>query len=110
MAHWQRREDIFRLLRSYSGQWGYSSTMRESGTALDISSTSPVTDRPRYLMEGGGMAVVWLKGEDETTLKCVLDESEGMRLQPTNPYMAAWQVPAAAVEIQGKVVATICRP
>ncbi len=58
-------------------------------------------------VENGQMAAVWLKREEETTLKKVYYEGKQIRLQPANPTMDPIYVPADDVEIQGKVVLVI---
>jgi repressor LexA len=75
-----------------------------------VSDGDIVIVRKAESIESGEMAVVWLREEGETTLKRVFWEGEEARLQPANPYMQAWRVPAANVEIQGKVIAVIRRP
>jgi repressor LexA len=58
-------------------------------------------------VENGQMAAVWLDDEGETTLKKVYYEGKQVRLQPANPTMPAFYVPANNVRIQGKVVLVI---
>jgi len=57
--------------------------------------------------ENGDMVAVWLRDEKETTLKRFYREGERVRLQPANLSMAPIYVPAADVEIQGKVIVVI---
>lgn len=58
-------------------------------------------------VENGQMAAVWLKSEEETTLKKVYYEGQRVRLQPANPTMDPIYVPVNDVQIQGKVVLVI---
>ena len=60
-------------------------------------------------IDNGQMAAVWLKSREETTLKKVYREGKQIRLQPANPTMKPFYVPANDVEIQGKVVLVIRR-
>jgi len=55
----------------------------------------------------GDMVAVWLKDKEETTLKHFYLEGKNVRLQPANPTMQPIYVPAANVEVQGKVVMVI---
>jgi repressor LexA len=55
----------------------------------------------------GDMVAVWLKDREETTLKHFYLEGKNVRLQPANPTMQPIYVPAANVEVQGKVVMVI---
>lgn len=54
--------------------------------------------------ENGDMVAVWLRDEQETTLKRFYREGDEVRLQPANPTMEPIYVPASDVEIQGKVI------
>ncbi len=55
----------------------------------------------------GDMVAVWIKDREETTLKHFYLEGDTVRLQPANPTMQPIHVPAANVEVQGKVVMVI---
>ena len=58
--------------------------------------------------KNGDLVAVWLKNEEETTLKKIYFEKNGkVRLQPCNPYMAPMYFPGENVEVQGKVVGVI---
>jgi len=54
-----------------------------------------------------GELVVALVNGDETTLKRFYKEGDSIRLQPSNAAMQAIIVPAAAVELQGKVIGVL---
>jgi repressor LexA len=59
--------------------------------------------------EDGEMAAVWLKNEQEVTLKKIYREPRRIRLQPANEQMKPIYVRPENVEIQGKVVAVFRR-
>jgi repressor LexA len=59
--------------------------------------------QPTSKIEDGEMAVVWLKTEQEVTLKKVYHEGGRIRLQPANKEMKPMYYKAGDVEIQGKV-------
>jgi repressor LexA len=56
------------------------------------------------------MVAVWLKNEQETTLKRIYRERGRIRLQPANEQMEPIYVEPENVAVQGKVVAIIRRP
>ncbi|MCK4221961.1 MAG: repressor LexA [Dehalococcoidia bacterium] len=58
-------------------------------------------------MEDGEMAAVWLKEEQEVTLKKLYREPGCLRLQPANEQMKPIYVKPENVELQGKVVAVL---
>jgi len=55
----------------------------------------------------GEMVAVWLRDEEETTLKRLYHENGRIRLQPANPTMDPIYVPAEDVRVQGRVIAVI---
>jgi len=57
--------------------------------------------------ENGDMVAVWLKEEQEVTLKRFFAEPNRIRLEPANSQMKPIYTTPANVEIQGKVVAVI---
>jgi repressor LexA len=57
--------------------------------------------------ENGQMVAVWLKDEQEVTLKKIYREPERIRLQPANKQMKPIYVKPQNVEVQGKVVAVL---
>lgn len=59
--------------------------------------------------ENGEMVGVWLKREQEVTLKRIYFENGRVRLQPENEEMEPIFTEAENVEIQGKVIAVIRR-
>lgn len=58
-------------------------------------------------VENGQMAAVWLRNEQETTLKKVYHEGNYIRLQPANHTMEPTYHRPDNVDIQGRVVAVI---
>lgn len=59
--------------------------------------------------ENGDMVAVWLKEEQEVTLKKFFAEPNRIRLEPANSQMKPIHTAPANVEIQGRVVAVIRR-
>lgn len=59
--------------------------------------------------ENGDMVAVWLKREQEVTLKRFFAESNRIRLEPANSQMKSIYATPDNVEIQGKVLAVIRR-
>ena len=57
--------------------------------------------------DNGDMVAVWLKREQEATLKRFYQESGRIRLQPANEAMAPIYTDPANVEVQGKVLGAI---
>lgn len=57
--------------------------------------------------ENGDMVAVWLKRENETTLKRIFREGSRVRLQPANSTMQPIYTDAENVEVQGKVISVI---
>ncbi len=57
--------------------------------------------------ERGDMVVAWITDREETTLKYYYPEGTQVRLQPANPAYEPIYLPAAQLEIQGKVVAVV---
>ena len=57
--------------------------------------------------DDGDMVAVWLREENETTLKRFYHEGESVRLQPMNESMKPIYTAADNVEVQGKVVTAI---
>ena len=57
--------------------------------------------------QNGGVFAVWLKDENETTLKKVFREGDRVRLQPMNTPMDAFYTSAENIEVQGRVLGSI---
>lgn len=60
-------------------------------------------------VEDGEMAAVWLRNEQEVTLKKLYREPERVRLQPANSKMKSIYARPDNIEVQGKVVAVLRR-
>jgi len=71
----------------------------DDGDIVLLQSTSKVED--------GEMAAVWLKLEQEVTLKKVYHEAGRIRLQPANSTMKPMYYKPEDVEIQGKVIGVL---
>lgn len=70
-----------------------------------VNSGDIVIMRQQKTAENGEMVAVWLKDDDTTTLKYFYrEDARTVRLQPANPTMDPIYVPAANVEIQGRVM------
>jgi repressor LexA len=63
--------------------------------------------RHQQRVENGELAAVWLREQEETTLKRFYLEGEQVRLQPANPTMGPMFFPANNVEVMGKVLLVI---
>jgi repressor LexA len=93
---------------------------REDVYALRVKGTSMIdaliNDGDIVLMrqassaDDGEMVAVWLKAEQETTLKKFFHEGERIRLQPMNSTMEPIFTTPDNIEIQGKVVSTLRLP
>jgi repressor LexA len=93
---------------------------REDVYALRVKGTSMVdaliNDGDIVLMrhassaDDGEMVAVWLKAEQETTLKKFFHEGNRIRLQPMNSTMEPIYTTPDNIEIQGKVVSTLRLP
>ncbi|MFO8010657.1 MAG: transcriptional repressor LexA [Dehalococcoidia bacterium] len=64
---------------------------------------------PSQSAEDGDAVVVWLKDQQEVTLKKIYRDRGRVRLQPANPRMNSFYVLASGVEIQGRLLAVIRR-
>ena len=62
---------------------------------------------PTRSCDDGEMVAVWLKAENETTLKKFFHEGERVRLQPMNATMDPIYTSADNIEVQGRVVTAI---
>jgi len=71
----------------------------DDGDIVLIQQTSTVED--------GELAAVWLKNQQEVTLKKIYREKDRIRLQPANKTMQPMYFAPEEVEIQGKVIAVL---
>jgi len=63
--------------------------------------------RHQKRVENGELAAVWLRDQEETTLKRFYLDGNQVRLQPENPTMRSMFYPADNVEVMGKVLCVI---
>jgi repressor LexA len=64
--------------------------------------------RRQEVAENGDMVAVWLRDQNENTLKYFFREGpQQVRLQPANPYMDPIYVDSEQVQIQGRVLGVI---
>lgn len=81
--------------------------LRVKGTSMIdalVDDGDTVLIQPTSKVEDGEMAVIWLKLEQEVTLKKIYHEGGRIRLQPANKEMKPMYYQPEDVEIQGKVV------
>ncbi|MFN3974147.1 MAG: transcriptional repressor LexA [Dehalococcoidia bacterium] len=106
---WQRAE-ILELPTSLLSTRNPVFALRVKGQSmLDalINDGDIVLVQPTPQVENGAMAVVWLKGKGETTLKHFYREKDTVRLQPANSQMAPLYVHPKEVEVKGRVVGVL---
>jgi repressor LexA len=92
------REDIFAL--------------RVKGTSMIdalINDGDVVVMEKTNTAQDGDMVAVWLKKEEEVTLKKFYREGDRVRLQPANETLPPIYTAASNVEVQGKVL-SVFRP
>ena len=69
-----------------------------------------IMQQPQGEIKNGDMVAVWLNDRDETTLKYLFQDTDGIRLQPANPTMDPIIIEdPSTVDIQGKVVMVVRR-
>ena len=84
--------------------------LRVQGTSMIdalINDGDIVLMEPAASVSDGEMAAVWLRREEETTLKKVYRERSRVRLQPANSAMKPIYTDADNVEVQGRVLSTL---
>jgi repressor LexA len=84
--------------------------LRVEGTSMIdalINDGDIVILEPTQSCDDGDMVAVWLKDENETTLKQFFHEGDRVRLQPMNATMQPIYTRADNVEVHGRVVAAI---
>jgi repressor LexA len=84
--------------------------LRVEGTSMIdalINDGDIVILEPAQSCDDGDMVAVWLKAENETTLKKLYHEGARVRLQPMNSTMQPIYTSADNVEVQGRVLASI---
>ena len=84
--------------------------LRVEGTSMIdalINDGDIVILEPTHSCDDGDMVAVWLKDENETTLKKFFHEGKRIRLQPMNAAMAPIYTAPDNVEVQGRVLSSI---
>ena len=84
--------------------------LRVEGTSMIdalINDGDLVILEPTNSCDDGDMVAVWLKAENETTLKKFFHEGSRIRLQPMNSTMQPFYTSPDNVEVQGKVLSSI---
>lgn len=107
-----RAEETLRLTTDVVGNKGHIYALKVKGTSmLDalINDGDVVIMEVAQTAEDGEMAAVWLKNEQEVTLKKIYREPGRIRLQPANSEMKAIYTGPENIEVQGKVVAVLRR-
>ncbi len=107
-----RAEETLRLTTDVVGNKGDIYALKVKGTSmLDalINDGDVVIMEVAQTAEDGEMAAVWLKNEQEVTLKKIYREPGRIRLQPANSEMKATYTGPENIEVQGKVVAVLRR-
>jgi len=110
---WTNRiEETLRLTTDVVGKKGDIYALRVKGTSM---LDALINDGDIVIMEAtqtvadGETAAVWLKNEQEVTLKKIYREPRRIRLQPANSEMKSIYTRPENVEVQGKVVAVLRR-
>ena len=90
---------------------------RASAFALKVEGTSMIDAlindgdivilEPTQSCDDGDMVAVWLKAENETTLKKFFHEGDRIRLQPMNSTMQPFYTSPDNIEVQGRVLSSI---
>jgi len=105
-------EEVLKLTTDVVGNRGNIYALRVKGSsmldALINDGDIVIMDATRTA-EDGEMVAVWLKDEQEVTLKKLYRESGRIRLQPANSEVKPIYTTPENVEVQGKVVAVLRR-
>jgi repressor LexA len=105
-----RAEETLRVTTDLVGRRGDIYALKVKGTSM---LDALINDGDIVIMEAtqtvadGETAAVWLKNEQEVTLKKVYREPRRIRLQPANSEMKSIYTRPENVEVQGKVVAVL---
>jgi repressor LexA len=105
-----RAEETLRLTMDVVGKKGDIYALKVKGTSmLDalINDGDVVIMEATQTVADGETAAVWLKNEQEVTLKKIYREPRRIRLQPANSEMKSIYARPENVEVQGKVVAVL---
>jgi repressor LexA len=105
-------EETLRLTTDVVGKKGDIYALKVKGTSM---LDALINDGDIVIMEAtqtvadGETAAVWLKNEQEVTLKKIYREPRRIRLQPANSEMQSIYTRPENIEVQGKVVAVLRR-
>jgi repressor LexA len=105
-------EETLRLTTDVVGKKGDIYALKVKGTSM---LDALINDGDIVIMEAtqsvadGETAAVWLKNEQEVTLKKIYREPGRIRLQPANSEMKSIYTRPENIEVQGKVVAVLRR-
>jgi len=105
-------EETLKLTTDIVRNKGNIYALRVKGTSLVdafIDDGDIVIMEATQTAEDGEMVAVWLKDQQEVTLKKIYREPEHIRLQPANSEMKPIYTRPENVEVQGKVVAVLRR-
>lgn len=103
-------DDMFEIPPDLLGSNKSIYALQVKGTSmLDalIDDGDVVIMEPAQAAEDGEIVAVWLRSQQEVTLKRIYREQDRIRLQPANPLMSPIFVSPEDVEIQGKLLAVI---
>lgn len=103
-------EDMIEVTEAMTQGKAQVFALRVQGTSMIdalINDGDIVIMEPTSNVRDGDMAAVWLRGQEETTLKKIYREGGRVRLQPANSTMEPIFADAEDVMIQGRVLSTI---
>tara|TARA_B100000700_G_scaffold331747_1_gene467899 strand:- start:1223 stop:1861 length:639 start_codon:yes stop_codon:yes gene_type:complete len=106
---WSTDQEMLELTEDQTQGKKVFALMVEGTSMIDalINDGDIVVLEPTSSCDNGEMVAVWLKNENETTLKKFFHEGNKIRLQPMNATMEPIFADPANVEIQGRVVTAI---
>ena len=102
--------DFIEISSEINEKYGILFALEVKGTSMIdalIDDGDVVLVHPTPMVEDGEMAVAWISGRDEATLKKFYVEGDKVRLQPANSAMSPIYCQAEDVEVRGKVVGVI---
>ena len=105
-------EETLKLTRDMVGDRANIYALKVKGTSMIdglIDDGDIVVMDATQTADDGEMVAVWLKDEQEVTLKKIYRESGRIRLQPANSEMEPIYTRTENIEVQGKVVAVLRR-
>lgn len=106
-------DDMIEVTESMTGGHDDVYALRVKGTSMIdalINDGDIVLLRATTEAHEGEMVAVWIKSQNETTLKRFYREGDRVRLQPANSTMEPIYVDAKDVRVQGRVVSTFRPP